>query len=132
MTAGRVVLVTAAIFAILTLIDRIRGVRPGQRSLVAQLLLGAVRGYRFISQAWVSQCRFTPSCSAYAVEAIARFGALRGTWLTARRLLRCAPWHPGGDDPVPSRVDRWSSTHRSSQLSPDLAPPSPPTGAPRC
>ena len=46
-------------------------------------------------------CRFHPSCSDYADEALARHGAWRGAWLTARRLCRCGPWHPGGYDPVP-------------------------------
>ncbi|AKC84136.1 hypothetical protein IMCC26134_12755 [Verrucomicrobia bacterium IMCC26134] len=46
-------------------------------------------------------CRFTPSCSHYAIEALHAHGALQGTSLAARRLLRCHPWHPGGHDPVP-------------------------------
>lgn len=49
------------------------------------------------------QCRFHPSCSAYAIGAIETHGALRGAALAARRILRCNPWHPGGDDPVPPR-----------------------------
>lgn len=70
----------------------------------ARPLLLLVRFYR----AWISpvlppSCRFEPSCSAYALEALTTHGALRGSWLTLRRLLRCGPWHPGGFDPVPPR-----------------------------
>jgi len=63
-----------------------------------------VSGYRiFVSPLLPSSCRFFPTCSAYAEEAIAAHGALRGGWLTARRLCRCGPWHPGGFDPVPGK-----------------------------
>lgn len=63
-----------------------------------------VRFYRvWISPILPPSCRFEPSCSAYALEALTTHGAVRGTWLTVRRLLRCGPWHPGGFDPVPPR-----------------------------
>ncbi|MGH4026837.1 MAG: membrane protein insertion efficiency factor YidD [Pseudonocardiaceae bacterium] len=70
---------------------------------VARLLVLPLRFYRrWISPALPPCCRFYPSCSAYAVEALTVHGAIRGSWLTVRRLLRCAPWHPGGVDPVPA------------------------------
>ena len=69
---------------------------------VRTALLAGVRFYqRAISPALPPRCRFQPTCSAYAVEAIELHGAARGTWLALRRLIRCAPWHPGGVDLVP-------------------------------
>ena len=69
---------------------------------VAALLVGLVRVYRgLVSPLLPAACRFYPSCSAYAVSALERHGALRGGWLAAKRLARCHPWHPGGIDPVP-------------------------------
>jgi len=70
--------------------------------MIARQLLRLIRFYsRSISPALPPRCRFYPSCSAYAAEAIARHGAGRGSWLALRRLLKCAPWHPGGVDLVP-------------------------------
>jgi putative membrane protein insertion efficiency factor len=72
-------------------------VSPGARILVALL-----RGYQWLlSPWWGGQCRFTPTCSRYAVEALERHGAARGTWLAFKRVLRCHPWGGGGFDPVP-------------------------------
>lgn len=67
------------------------------------LLRALVRAYRyFVSPMLPPACRFYPSCSAYAEEALREHGALRGGWLAARRVCRCGPWHPGGVDPVPA------------------------------
>jgi hypothetical protein len=61
-----------------------------------------IRGYqKFISPALPPSCRFSPSCSQYALEAVSKHGALKGMWLGARRLVRCHPFNPGGYDPVP-------------------------------
>jgi putative membrane protein insertion efficiency factor len=74
------------------------------RSAPATLLVGLIVGYRrFVGPLLGPRCRFYPSCSAYALEAIQVHGAARGTWLAARRLSRCHPFHPGGLDPVPPR-----------------------------
>jgi putative membrane protein insertion efficiency factor len=74
-------------------------------SAVRSGLLRAIGFYsRAISPALPPRCRFYPTCSAYAAEAITRHGAGRGSWLALRRLLKCAPWHPGGVDLVPGVV----------------------------
>jgi len=70
--------------------------------LPRRALAAMVRGYQLaISPLLPPSCRFHPSCSQYALEAITRHGALRGSWLAARRLARCHPFNPGGFDPVP-------------------------------
>ena len=69
---------------------------------MSKLLSLLIRGYRYaISPLLGIHCRFHPSCSAYALEALERHGTVRGAWLALRRLVRCQPWHPGGHDPVP-------------------------------
>jgi putative membrane protein insertion efficiency factor len=70
--------------------------------LLTKALVGLVRGYKYtISPMLGNNCRFEPSCSEYAVEALRRYGPLKGTWLAAKRIGCCHPWHPGGYDPVP-------------------------------
>ena len=100
-------------------------------------LLAAIGFYsRAVSPALPPRCRFAPTCSAYAAEAIERHGAARGTWLALRRLVRCAPWHPGGWDPVPPRAGTDDDSRASitpaavpgtgAALAAPPAPPSPP------
>jgi putative membrane protein insertion efficiency factor len=79
-----------------------------------------LRAYRWlVSPLYGDVCRFYPSCSAYALEAIERFGVVRGGWLAGRRLLRCHPWNPGGVDPVPgSSEDGPTNTPETSRSVP--------------
>ena len=71
-------------------------------SLPKRLMLALIRFYRSqISPALPPSCRFTPTCSQYAAEAIEKYGALKGGYLAVRRILKCHPFHPGGYDPVP-------------------------------
>ncbi|BAU27894.1 hypothetical protein DFP93_12524 [Aneurinibacillus soli] len=71
------------------------------------ILLFLIRAYqRVLSPLLPPSCRFYPSCSHYGLEAIQRFGALKGGWLTIKRILKCHPFHPGGIDPVPEKKER--------------------------
>jgi putative membrane protein insertion efficiency factor len=71
---------------------------------LSQILLWMIRGYQLLLSPWFgSRCRFYPSCSCYTHTAIAQYGALRGSWLGLRRLLRCHPFNEGGYDPVPDK-----------------------------
>ncbi|MFM8331635.1 MAG: membrane protein insertion efficiency factor YidD [Candidatus Methylumidiphilus sp.] len=68
------------------------------------VLVRLIKFYRFVISPWVGHhCRFYPTCSSYALTAIERFGALRGSYLTLIRLSKCHPWHEGGLDPVPEK-----------------------------
>lgn len=72
------------------------------REIPRRIVLLPIRGYqKFISPGLPPSCRFSPSCSQYALEAVSKHGALKGLWLGARRLVRCHPFNPGGYDPVP-------------------------------
>ena len=71
--------------------------------ILAKPLIGAVRLYRLAVSPWLGgNCRYQPTCSTYAIEALQTHGALRGSWLAARRIARCNPWGGSGYDPVPS------------------------------
>lgn len=92
---------------------------PGR---AARLLLVLLAGYqRWISPALGQRCRFWPTCSSYAAQAVRDRGAVLGSWLAVRRLARCHPFHPGGHDPVPPA--------RSASQTMDAPAPTPPTPA---
>jgi putative membrane protein insertion efficiency factor len=85
-------------------------------SPAARPLHAAVRAYRYLFAGRPSPCRFVPSCSTYALEALEVHGAVRGTWLTIRRLARCHPWGRSGYDPVPAH--RSGPTNASTSETP--------------
>ncbi len=75
--------------------------------MIRATLVGLVKGYRLLLSPWLgSACRFSPTCSAYALEALERHGAAAGTYLAAARIARCHPWCEGGCDPVPAQAPR--------------------------
>jgi hypothetical protein len=84
------------------------------------LLLRLIGAYQLLlSPFFGRQCRFYPTCSSYAREAIEVHGSLKGSWLAVLRILRCGPWHPGGPDPVPPKLQ---VTSVGGSVSPLLVP----------
>jgi len=75
-------------------------------TMLKKIMIGIIRFYQIvISPLKPPTCRFYPTCSHYGLEAVKRFGAIRGGWLAIKRILKCHPFHPGGIDPVP---EKWS------------------------
>lgn len=90
--------------------------------LVQRAMIGVIKGYRLLLSPWLgASCRFEPSCSRYAEQALVQHGAAAGAYLAARRILRCQPWCEGGCDPVPEQApklfSRFISSARDKELS---------------
>ena len=75
--------------------------------MIKKILIAPIRCYQYFLSPWVGRsCRFTPTCSEYAIEAIETHGAVKGLWLGAKRIARCQPWCAGGYDPVPTHTHK--------------------------
>lgn len=91
--------------------------------------VGLVRAYQLLISPWLGRpCRHDPSCSAYAIEALRRFGVLQGGWLTAKRLARCHPWGTSGYDPVPAAPDPGSAAREPVRAATEPVPATPRPG----
>jgi putative membrane protein insertion efficiency factor len=87
------------------------------RTPLVALVRVLIRAYQICVSPFLGpRCRFYPSCSAYALEAVDRYGAVRGAWLALRRIGRCHPWHPGGYDPVPDHSATCRDAHAKRPL----------------
>lgn len=89
--------------------------------MIRALLVGLIKGYRLFLSPWLgSSCRFTPTCSAYGLQALQDHGAAAGAYLTAARIARCHPWCEGGHDPVPATpprlFTRWAVLQQHKKL----------------
>ena len=81
-------------------------------------LIWGIRGYRSVISPWLPPtCRYTPTCSQYALDAVQRYGAMRGTWLATRRIVRCHPFCAGGYDPVPEGLWQLGQTRLDEVMS---------------
>lgn len=99
--------------------------------MLRRLIRMLLRGYQLLLSPLLGQhCRFYPSCSQYAIEAVEQHGSLPGLWLATKRLLRCHPWHPGGVDPVPPVTRRSDCGCEHGSASPDRQPDTPPINPP--
>ena len=86
----------------------------------SQIAIKCIHGYRFLLSPWIgNQCRFYPTCSHYAEDAIAIYGVTKGSYLSLRRLLKCHPWHPGGLDPVIKETEIKDSIIEKSGTKPE-------------
>lgn len=87
------------------------------RTAPVRAVIFLIELYRnMISPLRLPSCRFMPTCSQYAVEALGQYGLVRGSWLTAVRLAKCGPWHRGGWDPIPERADCCAKDRPVTQL----------------
>lgn len=83
-------------------------------------LIAIIEAYRhMVSPLRLPSCRFTPTCSQYAVDALSEYGLIRGSWLALLRLAKCGPWHAGGWDPIPMRSARGAGVYSGSGKYPD-------------
>jgi len=95
-------------------------VKASVGSAAARCVIYLIQLYRHtVSPLRLPTCRFTPTCSQYAVEALSEYGLIRGGWLALVRLVKCGPWHRGGWDPIPERRDDWRDGVRETAQSAD-------------